>query len=274
MKAWLRDPLTFFLIAGAALFFIASWFEPEEIPYDIIISDADMQRLGDQWRMQMRRDASTEELDGLVNQLIKEEIYYREAQRLNLDQNDTIVRRRLVQKLTFLTEDIATAQAPDDQALRAFYEENLERYKLPERYTFTHRYFSADRRADAQQDATTALEDEAATGDPFMLQKAYAERSERDIGDLFGRDFAKDLSTLTPAENWQGPVRSAYGWHAVQLTEVNREAVETFETVRSRVLTDMQQATREAANRDYYDNLKAQYSITLPDATNNLVDAQ
>ena len=185
MKSWLRDPLIFFLIAGMGLFFIASWFEPEDIPYDITLTDADLQRLNDQWRLQMRRDPTNQELEGLVGQLIKEEIYYREAQRLNLDHNDTIVRRRLVQKLTFLTEDIATAQAPDEAALRAFYEDHPERYKLPERYTFKHRYFSADRRPNAREDAQAALLDEAASGGPLhatkSLCRALATRHRRPV---------------------------------------------------------------------------------------------
>ena len=103
-----------------------------------------------------------------------------------------------------------------------------------------------------------------------MLQKAYAERSQRDIGDLFGRDFASALAELDPAGRWQGPLRSAYGWHAVQLSAVDTETVEPFEVVRERVLTDLQQATREAANEEYYANLKAQYSVQLPPDANQV----
>ena len=105
---WLKDPLILFFIGGAFLFAIAELADSDEISYQIDIREPDLTRLNDQWEMQMRRPATEQEMENLTEQLIKEEIYYREAMRLGLDQNDTIVRRRMVQKLTFMTEDIAT----------------------------------------------------------------------------------------------------------------------------------------------------------------------
>ena len=264
MRAIIKDPLFFFLIAGAALFVVAQLGEPEEISYDIDISEAEIQRLGDQWVMQMRRQPTDQEMRGLVEQLVKEEIYYREARRLNLDVDDTIVRRRMVQKLTFLTEDIATAAPFDEPSLRAYYDEHIDRYRLPDRVSFRHRYFSSDRRDDAEGDATAALADADNLGDPFMLQKSYALRSEREIGDLFGRDFAAALAQLGPAQEWQGPVRSAYGWHAVLVTAVEKARAQPFADVSERVLVDAQQSTREAANQAYYEDLKSRYIVSFP----------
>ena len=57
---------------------------------------------------QMRRPPTEQELDGLTQQLVSEEVYYRKALRLNLEVNDTIVRRRRVRKLTSLSEDLAS----------------------------------------------------------------------------------------------------------------------------------------------------------------------
>ena len=113
-----------------------NWFREDEIPYAIELSPQALQRLSDQWNMQMRRPPSSEELNGLVEQHIKEEIYYREAQRLDLETNDTIVRRRMVQKLTFLTEDIATATAPTETELLQYYETHRETYMRPKRVSF------------------------------------------------------------------------------------------------------------------------------------------
>ena len=258
---WLRDPLVVFLLAGAAIFVAAGYFAEEEISYTIEVREQDIQRLNDQWAMQMRRPPNERELAGLVDQFVKEEIYYREARRLGLDANDTIVRRRMVQKLTFLTEDIATSVPEDEASLRAFYEENIASYQLPERYSFTHRYFSIDRREDAETDARAAVADDTISGDPFMLQRDYAQRSEREIGDLFGRDFAAALAALEPLETWQGPIRSAYGWHAVLLTSVAAAETEPFAAVSERVRVDAQQAARQAANERYYDDLRSRYDI-------------
>ena len=268
--SWIRDPLVAFLLAGAAIFALAQWFAEEDIPYTIELREQDIDRLNDQWSKQMRRPASEQELAGLVEQFIKEEVYYREAQRLKLDRNDTIVRRRMVQKLTFLTEDIATAKPLAEAELQAFYNDNLEQYRVPEQFSFRHRYFSSDRREDAQADATIALQHPDQSGDPFMLQREYARRSEREIGDLFGRDFASELAKLETGSAWQGPVRSAYGWHAVQLTTKQAAAIEPFERVRERVSTDAQQAARKAANEAYYKELRARYSVAYPDTANSV----
>ncbi len=262
--SWIKDPLWFFLLAGAAIFAAAQWLAQDDIPYDITVSAADTQRLQDQWQLQMRRQPTPQELSGLVEQFVKEEIYYREAQRLGLDANDTIVRRRMVQKLTFLTEDIATAAPLDADALSRFYEDNRDNYRLPERFTFRHRYFSVDRRSNARADAEAALTNPAERGDPFMLQKSYAQRSVREIGDLFGREFATSLSRLTPEDTWQGPIRSAYGWHAVLLSDRIPAQLQPFEQVRERVAADQQQATRTAANAAYYAALKRRYRIAYP----------
>lgn len=270
---WIRDPLVIFLLVGAAIFFAADWFGEADIPYTIEVSEQDIQRLSDQWQMQMRRPPSSRELAGLVEQFVKEEIYYREARRLGLDANDTIVRRRMVQKLTFLTEDIATAVAPAEAELRAYYQDNIDAYRLPERISFRHRYFSADRRENAQVDAQAALADLEMAGDPFMLQREYAQRSAREIRDLFGRDFADSIMQLDVSGQWQGPIQSAYGWHTVMITNRLPAAVEPFEKVLDRVVSDAQQATRQAANAAYYEELESRYQISYPDNPESGTDA-
>ena len=261
---WLKDPLVIFLVVGAGIFMASQWLSEDDIPYTIEIQPQDMQRLNDQWSMQMRRPPTEVELAGLLEQFIKEEIYYREAQRLGLDRNDTIVRRRMVQKLTFLTEDIATATPLDEAELNAYYQAHKADYQLPERFSFRHRYFSSDRRADANADATTALTDDNLGGDPFMLQRDYAQRSAREIGDLFGRMFADALSVLAPGEQWQGPLESAYGWHAVQLKAKTQVRIEAFDEVRARVVSDAQQDARKQANESYFSGLKARYDVLYP----------
>jgi len=261
---FLRDPLVAFLIAGTCIFFVADWLGEEDIPYTVQVSAQDLARLTDQWSMQMSRPPTDAELSGLLDQFIREEIYYREAQRLGLDRDDTIVRRRMVQKLTFLTEDIATAAPLEDDALRDYYAANIDDYRLPSRLSFRHKYFSSDRRDNAQRDANTAMAVEEELGDPFMLQRAYAMRSQRELRDLFGAEFAAAAIALEPSEAWQGPIQSAYGWHILWVTDSAAASVEPFADVRAKVVTDAQQAARSAANEAYFAGLKARYQIQLP----------
>lgn len=272
-RRWWQEPLLWFALTGAAFFWINAQFNADDSNSRIEIGPLVEQRISDQWQVQMGRQPSSEELQGLVDQWIKEEVYYREALRLGLAANDTIVRRRLVQKLTFLTEDVATAEEPSAAELTAHYEQNLEQYQQPARYSFRHRYFSADRRAEAEVDATTALQALAdapaqgdATrnlGDPFMLQLAFAERSQRQIADLFGREFGDQLPKQA-LQQWTGPIRSAYGWHLVYITAVLDARQQPLEEVRERVAADLTLSKRQSANERYYQDLLSSYDVVRP----------
>ena len=260
---WLKDPLVAFLAIGAAIFLVTSFFSNEEISYEVEISEIDVERIRDQWELQMRRPPSHGELWDLLNQFVREEIYYRESQRLGLDVNDSIVRQRMVQKLTFLTEDIATTAPIANAELEEYFRQNEDDYRIAARYSFSHRYFSVDRRKDAETDASNALNTQE-LGDPFMLQKHYSDRSESQIGDLFGRDFAKALSTMEVSSSWQGPLESAYGWHVVQLVDKERTHVPDFVVVSGKVAVDAKQAARRSANQAYYEGLRERYNVLFP----------
>lgn len=264
-RRWLREPLLWFLAAGAVLFWFASREQADA--NTIVIDQAVLQRLNDQWQAQMGRTANDTELDGLIEDWLQEEIYSREAAAMGLDDNDTIIRRRLVQKLKFLTEDLALTNEPTETELAAFYEANAADYREPVRYDFEHRYFSADRREDPVSDAIAALRDITAdptlaetSGDPFLLQRAFAGRSERQIGDLFGRAFAATLPEL-PTERWSGPIGSAYGQHLVRILRVLPAYQPPLEQVRNRVIADLARSRRDAANRGYYEALRSRYRI-------------
>ena len=265
IRRLIRDPLVSFLFAGTLLFFITDWFSGDDEAYQIQVTANEVQRLTDQWSLQMRRPPNKQELDGLISAFVKEEIYYREALLLNLEANDTIVRRRLAQKLTFLTEDIATSEPPTTESLQSFYTAQIDKYMEPAKFSFAHRYFSTDRRDNSQDIALQALTDTSLKGDPFMLQREYAQRSQRDVGNLFGRDFAEKLAELPTSDAWQGPLKSAYGWHVVKLLNVAPARVQPLNEVIEKVKVDWQQAQRKVANETYFTNLKAKYSVTYPE---------
>ena len=169
----------------------------------------------------------------------------------------------MAQKLTFLTEDLAVSDAPDQAVLEQFHIDNRDNYTEPQRFSFQHRYFSADRRDDAQQVAERALTDAALAGDPFMLQKQYAQRSQREVGDLFGREFAAVSRLLLPTNNGRDHfVRLMAGM--VRLTKVLPSRMLNFNEVQNRVLADWQQAQRKQANADYYRALSERYDVRLP----------
>ncbi len=163
-----------------------------------------------------------------------------------MDADDTIVRRRLIQKVTFLTEDLAATETPDPQTLEQFYDNNRQRYEIPEQFTFQHIYFSSDRDTEtsngsAKTMATKAVSNPALTGDPFMLQSQYARRSQREIGDLFGRAFAERLIAI---ETWaNGRDRFSPPMAGMRCWWKNRRPVQglPYQQVKDKVLLDWRQ---------------------------------
>lgn len=261
----LREPLVYFLFAGASLFWLAPHLGSDA--QRIVVTEAELDRLSSQWQAQMGNAPSDAELAALAEQWIREEIYYREAKAMGLDDDDIIIRRRLAQKLTFLTEDLSADETPRQEDLEAYYREHADRYSEPQRLSFAHRYYSRERREDAAADATADLaamgDGEAPPGDPFMLQRQYSDRSERQIGELFGQEFAANVMEL-PAGVWQGPVRSAYGWHLVKVERRRPARQPDFREVAERVAADYRQQRRLQANEDYYAGLRARYEIIRP----------
>jgi len=255
----LREPLLYFLGAGALLFWLTGASSGASDSHDIVVTAAERQRLQDQWTAQVGRAPSTAELARLVDDWTREEIYYREALALGLDDGDVIIRRRLVQKLEFLTQDMAATAEPTLAELTGHYEIHADRYREPERFSFVHRYFSSQR-PDAETAAHAAAADDGAEGDPFILQRTYAARSEAEIAELFGKEFAAAITAL-PTGVWSGPVRSAYGWHAVRVDTRIPARLPPLEEIRERVGRDLQQARRDAANAAFYAALRARYRI-------------
>jgi peptidyl-prolyl cis-trans isomerase C len=265
MKHLWRDPLFGFLIAGAAIFAFDR-FTGDTVDVPVIeVTAAQLQRISNQWQGQMGRPPTDQQLNGLLEQWLREEIYYREARAMGLDDNDTIIRRRLTQKLTFLTEDLADASTLDENELRAHYDQAQGQYTEPEHFSFEHRYFSSERRADARADALAAMQVAQPAADPFMLQSSYASRSQREIGDLFGREFARELASLKVTNTWAGPVQSAYGWHLVKLIDRQPQRLLPFAQVRARVSNDLHMQRRQAANDTLYTELRNRYDIRFPD---------
>lgn len=274
---WLRDPLFAFLLIGAGVFALERWWQgwQADAAYTIVISNAEAARLGALWRTQTGRAPTQSELVALLEDHIREEILVREARRLRLDEGDAIVRRRLAQKLAFLTDDIAALEPATDADLRAHFDANRSRYETPAAITFSHIYFSPDKRADAKAAAQSALAtlDPAAwrtSGDPFMLGRTYAHASTPRLRKDFGDEFAEQLAGLPAAGEWRGPLRSAYGYHLVRVDANAPARSSRFEAVQARVAADFDAARRAKANREHFEQLRSQYTVKLPAAVTQL----
>jgi parvulin-like peptidyl-prolyl isomerase len=256
------------LVLGAALFALHSLVAgPGSSASDktIRITDGDVRRLVAAWQLQWRRPPSGDELANLLDDHVREEILYREALALGLEQNDQIIRRRLAQKMQFLSEDAAEDRQPTRAELQTFFEENAERFRQPARTTFTHVYYSPDQRGaraleDAKRDLERLHNGESAGGDPFMLQLRYVDQIASQLASQFGQPFADALFEL-PAGSWQGPVESGYGLHLLHIDSKTEERPASFEEVEAEVRAAYLDQARREANESFYERLRASYTI-------------
>ena len=154
MKKLLREPLVHFILIGIGLFLLYGWVsDRNRSPDTIYFDDYDMNNIIASWEMQWKRLPTDEELKSLVDQKIRQEVFYQEALKMNLDHNDEIIRRRLAQKMNFLSNDLATLKEPTTEELQEYFEENREKYMSPPVFSFYQLPFRADTRKSAREDA-------------------------------------------------------------------------------------------------------------------------
>lgn len=275
MKKWHKEPLLHFLMIGAAIFVVFSIANKEDAADSgnkIVVSSAEIKRLGDSWYKRRNRPLSVSELQGLIEAYIKEEIYYREALSLGLDQNDTIIRRRLMQKMEFLSDDLAELSQPDEAELNKYFVDNKNKYQFPARISFTHIYFSLDKRgARAHEDSTRVLAEldvprAPERGDRFMMEYEFVDETPSEVARIFGSGFAKQLFTLD-TNIWQGPVASGYGFHLIRISEKTAARMPELAAIVEKVRTDFMFEQRQKTNKEIYDKFKARYEIVIEDMT-------
>ena len=275
MKKWHKEPLLHFLIIGTAIFAVFSIANKEEAADSgnkIVVSSAEIKRLSDSWSKRRNRPPSEFELQSLIDSYIKEEIYYREALSLGLDQNDTIIRRRLMQKMEFLSNDLAELNQPDETELNKYFVDNENKYKIPARISFTHIYFSLDKRgARALEDSKLVLTELDAPrapelGDRFMMEYDFVRDTPSEVTRLFGSGFAEQLFALE-TNTWQGPIASGYGYHLVRINEKIDARVPELASVIEKVRTDFMFEQRQKTNKEIYDKFKERYEIVIEDMT-------
>ena len=276
MKKFLKEPLFHFLAIGALIFVVFSALNNEEVSTDgkkIVVSSGDIERLSANWPKKWNRPPTVTELQGLIDSYIKEEVYYREALALGLDQDDTILRRRLMQKMEFLSNDLADLSNPNETALNEYFLENSEKYELPARISFTHIYFSLEKHGNRVFDdagkvlaviqaSSVAISRAPDRGDPFMLQYDFTLESPFEVARLFGQGFAEQIFQ-TKTDKWQGPIESGYGLHLVRINEKVDARMPELASVIDKVRTDYMFEQRQKTNKAIYERFKERYEIVV-----------
>jgi hypothetical protein len=273
---FLREPLLHFLFIGAAIYLLFGAFAetaPEETDKTIVVSAGEVEWMQTSWQKRWNRPPTPQELDGLIQQYIRETVLYREALTMGLNKHDQVIRRRLAMKLEFLAKDLVALTPPTDEELVAYFGAHQDRYQEPVLYTFTQIFFDPDKRGNATlEDAEAikatlmargdAIEDAGALGDDFMLQSYYPEKDPLEIQKLFGSGFVASLMDLTPGQ-WHGPVLSGYGTHLVYVSSIREPSPPVFAQVLEQVVQDWTSEKSEELNEQFYANLRDNYTIVI-----------
>jgi len=285
MKRLLTEPLLHFLLAGAALFaaytFIGRGAADRSAGANPIvrIGEGEVSWLRETWVRQWQRPPTQAELRGLVTEFLKEELLAREARAMALDENDTIVRRRLAQKLEFLMQDTVRLAEPSAEDLRHFYDAHPELFRAPGRVSFSQIFFSREQRHDARADAKAALvalskaagrADAAQFGDSLLIDADFRDADEASVEAQFGAEFGKSLFALTPG-GWQGPIESAYGLHLVRVDELAAPAQRAFADVSTQVLARWRAEREREQGEQYFAALLKKYDVAIDDSVKPLV---
>jgi len=274
MRRLLAEPLVHFLLLGALLFavFGLAGKSTRGGPGTIVVTRAQIDALAKGFAMTWQRAPSPSELQGLIQDRVREEVYCREAIALGLDKDDTIIRRRLRQKMEFVSEDVAAAVEPKETDLRAYLKAHPESFRIEPRLTFRHVYLDPERHrgtlaADAAQllaelNAEGRKADPTKEGDPFLLDHTFDGVPAGVVAKQFGDAFAAKLAELAPGR-WQGPIESGYGAHLVFLAARVEGRSPSFEEARDAVRVEWSHAKRLEANESFYASLLARYTVTV-----------
>jgi len=280
LNKWLRDPLIHFLLIGGLLFLAYDLKNEDIIENDrIVISNADIDRLISLWQKRRQRLPTQGELQSLIEQQIREEVMYREALVMGLDKNDSIVRRRLAQKVEFISADLATLAEPTETELANYLTTNSKKFEQPANINFVQVYISHDKHGDnAQAYANNLLNelmqvhstlDFRSLGDSLMLGQQHEKLTQYGVSRLFGKDFASELFTL-PVDSWQGPIASGFGLHLVRIDEKSESRLPELGTVHGQVRTEWMAQQRRDMDKMFYQGLRQHYEVVVEKTAANV----
>ena len=270
IKFLVREPLVHFLVIGVILFvtFDLRQGGSPETENLILISSGQVEQFSAQFERTWLRPPTDKELAGLIEGYVRDEVYYREARAMGLDENDGVVRQRMRLKLEFLLEDIAGTTSPDDEELTEFMLRHPDKFQIEPRISFTQVYLNPDKRQDIEADAAeilarltggAAAETE---GDRLMVDQSQTLASPYRITNVFGAAFAEQLIALEP-NGWIGPIFSGYGAHLVKVTEKQARRFPELPEIRDEVALDYQAERRQELKDMAYAKLREGYEVVV-----------
>jgi len=266
---WWQDPLVHFVALGLGAFAVHRWIAPAAPETAIVVSAPVVRGLELDHIRRTGNAPSPQEVAGLVDRYVRNEILYREALTQGLDRGDIVVRRRLVQKMEFLLENLDPVPEPTDAELQTHLDAHPDRFAVPERVSLVHVFVSRERHgaaADAEahrlRERLQAGEDPSALGEPFVHGATFAARTPAELARIFGDDFVAPLGACAVGA-WSAPIRSPFGVHLVQVTHRDAGVVPPLSQVRTAVARDWTDTRRAALNTRAFAALRGRYDVRI-----------
>jgi len=270
----LREPLVHFLIIGGLIFLLyTAVSDPVPAPVDtIVIGPEQIERLAKSYQATWRRPPSAAELDRIIDEAVREEVYYREALALGLDSNDTIVRRRLRQKMEFLADSGAALVEPAAGELEAYLLANEARFRRSPLLAFEQIFLGQDPGPGRSEEILTMLRsdrvvDPSSLSSSTLLPQQLGLSSPQTVDGVFGQGFFEQLFEL-PRGRWAGPLESAYGVHLARIDERVEARLPALAEIRETVLRDWKAMKTQQIRELHYARLRANYVVEIVRAQN------
>lgn len=269
MKRLIREPLVHFVLIAVAIFVLYGWLSDRRASDEqtIRVTAADIDRMAALFTTEAGGLPSEQDMRTMILDHIEQQALAREARRLGLAEGDTVVERRLAQKMSFMITDMEAVTSPEPGELEEWFAQNQTLFVEPDRISFQHVFFT--RADDPRLDETMqALRDDPeiwrSLGDPFMLQRTYSELPPLEIGRLFGSAFANEIAQANGEQGtWSAPVASALGVHLVRVTARREGGLPELETIRDRVQTRWQEENGRAQAREAVAAIVDRYTVEI-----------
>jgi peptidyl-prolyl cis-trans isomerase C len=265
----IREPLVHFLIVGLVLYAAGHAYARRHDHYRIDVTAERAAQLAETYRKQYGQSPDAQMRELLIQNDIDNEILYREGLRLKLDQDDEIVRRRIIQKMQFLAQNLHAPAEPTEAQIEAFFREHVAMYARPPAVSFTHVFFTDEARARRALSQLRASHPSRAPeiGDPFPDLHDFAKTGSEQVQRLFGHSPLSEAVFAVPLGQWSGPFRSGYGWHLLLVTARSALEQSPLTQVRDKVRSDFLNVAQKRQNHADFQQLRGRFTIVRSDST-------
>jgi hypothetical protein len=269
----LREPLVHFLAFALIVFAAYHILAPSADGRTgrIVVTAGKVEQIAVRFAQIWQRPPTPQELKGLIDEEVKEEIYVREALALGLDKDDTLIRRRLRQKMELLSEAGVDAASPTEAELEAYLKSHAEAFAINPAISFRQVFLNPQRQGTGiDRTAEAILEtlkvkpetDVSTLGDASLLPTEMPLTDLKTIGHMFGSEFA-DAIGKAKAGVWTGPIASGFGLHIVRVSERQQGRISVFGEVRDAVTREWTNDKRKELESDRLAALLKRYEVTV-----------